>query len=76
MAQADFAPVATGSPHVLGLFRQYGGQSLLALFNFREEACRITFEQKLSFTDLMTGEKHHTDAVTLAPYGFLWALEQ
>ncbi|MBQ4396491.1 MAG: amylosucrase [Clostridia bacterium] len=76
MAQAEFYPLETGSPNVLGIFRQYGAQNLLAFFNFCGEECVLRFEQKLTYIDLMTGEKHHTDAVTLAPYGFLWALEQ
>ncbi|MBQ1412532.1 MAG: amylosucrase, partial [Clostridia bacterium] len=76
MAQAEFYPLETGSPNVLGIFRQYGAQNLLAFFNFCGEERVLRFEQKLTYIDLMTGEKHHTDAVTLAPYGFLWALEQ
>ena len=76
VAQADFYPIETGSPNVLGILRQYGGQKLLALFNFCEEERVLTFGRKLSYTDLMTGEKHSTDSVALKPYGFIWAMEE
>ena len=75
-AQAEFYPIETGSPNVLGLFRQYGSQKLLALFNFCEEGKKLTFGGKLTFTDLMTGEKQTTNSITLPPYGFIWALEE
>ncbi len=75
VAQAEFSPVETGSANVLGIFRRYGKQNLLALFNFCEEERSISLGQKLTYTDLMTGEKHREDTVVLPPYGFIWALE-
>ena len=76
MAQAEFYPVETGSANVLGIFRSYGKQNLLALFNFCEEERTVSLGQKLSYTDLMTGRKHRNDSVVLPPYGFIWALEK
>ena len=75
MAQAEFYPIETGSPKVLGIFRQYGNQKLLALFNFSEEEKTLSFGHRLNYTDLMTGEKHAVDTIKLKPYGFVWALE-
>ena len=75
MAQAEFYPVETGSPNVLGIFRQYGGQKLLALFNFCEEERRLSFGHQLAYTDLLTGRKHARSTIVLPPYGFVWALE-
>ena len=59
----------------LGIFRQYGKQKLLALFNFCGEERVLSFDHTLSYTDLMTGEKRTDNSVTLERYGFIWALE-
>ena len=74
MAQADFYPIQTGSPNVLGLHREYGDQKLIALFNFCEGERTVSLGKKCSFTDLYTGEKHTKKLIALKPYGFLWAL--
>ena len=71
---AEFYPIETGSANVLGLYREYGRQKLLALFNFCDEERAITFERKRSYTDLFTGEKHMSKRIELKPYGFVWAL--
>ena len=73
-AQANFYPIVTGSENVLGLCREYGGQKLLALFNFCESDRTVSFENKRAFTDLFTGTKHTKKHIVLTPYAFLWAL--
>ncbi len=73
-AQANFYPIVTDSQSVLGLCREYKGQKLLALFNFCENERTVTLEQKRSYTDLFTGEKHVRKNIPLKPYAFLWAL--
>ena len=75
MAQAEFYPLETGSTNVLGICRRYGNRSLLALFNFCEEERDIPLEQNFSYTNLVTGVKHTDNYIKLAPYGFVWALE-
>ena len=74
-AGAAFDPVDTGSPNVLGIRRSFGKQKLLALFNFCEQVRTVQLGQPLSYTDLLTGEKHTEHSVCLSPYGFVWALE-
>lgn len=63
----------TGSPNVLGFYRAYKEQAMVALFNFCEHERTVTMDMKLSYTDLLTGEKHNQKTITLKPYGFLWA---
>lgn len=74
MSQASFFPIVTGTQNVLGLRREYGKQKLLALFNFSENPQTVSFEQKRSYTDLYTDEKHVKKHIKLEPYGFVWAL--
>ena len=74
MAQADFYPIETGSSNVLGLCREYGGQKLLALFNFCGEERTVSFEHKRVYTDIVSGEKHTKKYIDLKPYGFIWAI--
>ncbi len=71
-ASAEFRPAATGSKNVLGIYRKYGDQELLALFNFCEEYRRIDVYR--NYTDLITGEYKTNKAIELEPYGFIWAL--
>lgn len=66
----------TDSQNVLGFYRAYKEQAMMALFNFCEYERTVSFESEISYTDLATGKKHTTDTVTLKPYGFLWAMEK
>ena len=66
----------TGSDNVLGFFRTYKEQNLLALFNFCNEERTVEFDMDLSYTDLMTGTKHTKQQITLGAYGFVWALTE
>ena len=74
MPQAELSTFDTGSQNVLCYRRVYRGKELIALFNFCERDRAISFERKISYTDLVTGERHIKKAVFLKPYGFLWAL--
>ena len=73
-AQAEFDAYNTQSLNVLGFTRSCGKQKLLALFNFSEAPKVVYLEQKLSYTDLMTGKRHLKKFIELKPYGFVWAL--
>ena len=74
-ATAEFSPVETGSPNVLGISRSCGGQHLLALFNFAGQERAVPLGRSVSCTDLMTGDSLTTDSVVLRPFGFAWLLE-
>ena len=71
-ANAEFRPVETGSQSVLGLYRAWDSQELLALFNFCEENRMVSVERP--YTDLITGKRHTRKTIALKPYGFVWAL--
>ena len=74
VSQANFYPIVTGSNNVLGIFREYEGERLVALFNFSEHPQKVPFDIELDYTDLFTGEKRAEKDIELKPYGFLWAL--
>ena len=59
---------------MLGIFREYEGERLVALFNFSEHPQKVPFDIELDYTDLFTGEKRAEKDIELKPYGFLWAL--
>ena len=73
-ASADFYPIETGTRNVLGLYRAYGDQELMALFNFCEQPRMVSFEFRHAYIDLLTGKKHTRKTIELKPYGFIWAL--
>ena len=73
---AKISTFDTGSDNVLGFFRTYKEQNLLALFNFCNEERTVEFDMNLSYTDLMTGTKHTKQQITLGAYGFVWALTE
>ena len=74
VSQANFYPIVTGSNNVLGIFREYEGERLVALFNFSEHPQKVPFDIEQDYTDLFTGEKRAEKDIELKPYGFLWAL--
>ena len=71
-ASAEFHSAATNSENVLGIYRKYGDQELLALFNFCSEERSLEIDR--SYTDLFTGEYNKNKVIRLKPYGFVWAL--
>ena len=73
---AKISTFDTGSDNVLGFFRTYKEQNLLALFNFCNEERTVEFDMNLSYTDLLTGTKHTKQQITLGAYGFVWALTE
>ena len=73
---AKISTFDTGSDNVLGFFRTYKEQNLLALFNFCNEERTVEFDMNLSYTDLLTGTKHTKQQITLGSYGFVWALTE
>lgn len=73
-ANAEFRPILTGTKNVLGIYRAYGGQELVALFNFGTDARMVAFPSTRPFVNLFTGKRHTRKSLELKPYEFIWAL--
>ena len=73
-ADAAFYGMETGSDHVLGVVRERGGDRLIGLFNFSEEAVELKLAETHKLTNLLTGEPVDLTDLALPGYGFLWAL--
>lgn len=71
---AEFCTVYTGSDSVLGVYREYGNQKLLAYFNFSEKEQTVFLDGFKSGKDLFSNEEISGIMVQLKPYGFLWLL--
>ena len=71
----------TGSDNILGVIREYKGQTLLGMFNFKDEWLR-TVIRNTDWTDItyhdsyfIQGDKPETE-YWLEPYGFRWLLKK
>ncbi|MBR1660236.1 MAG: amylosucrase [Oscillospiraceae bacterium] len=73
-ADAELSTVDTGSDEVLGIRRAYGGQELLALFNFSERPQELWLDAA-GRRDLESGREQESDLVLLRGYGFVWLLK-
>lgn len=79
-SNAHMYGINTGDRRVLGIKREYKGQTLLGLFNFSEEHCRVEIESA-DWKDLAEPERVYvkSDGPTaeywLEPYGFRWFLK-
>jgi len=73
-ANAEFRPILTGTKNVLGIYRAYGGQELIALFNFGTESRMVAFPSTRPFVNLFTGKRHTRKSLEMKPYEFIWAL--
>ena len=60
-----------GSSSVLAVSRRYGGEELIALFNFSEHPQTVLCPAGKR-TDLVSGEQVEGGTLTLPGYGFLW----
>ena len=75
-ARADVRTVDTGSPHVLGVVRQYKGRKLVALFNFSDQFLTASCWEPGAFRELVYGGRFDDlERVELYPYGFVWLLQ-
>ena len=75
-ARADVRTVDTGSPHVLGVVRQYKGRKLVALFNFSDQFLTASCWEPGAFRELVYGGQFDDlERVELYPYGFVWLLQ-
>ncbi len=75
-ASADFSVIDTENDHVLGIKREYQGESLYAFFNFSDAEQTVYFNAVLCGKELLSGEDVRGLGTGLKPYGFLWILCQ
>ena len=73
-AEAEAEPFDTGSDHVLGVRRRFGGETLTALFNFSEEGQWILNPAR-GRTELYTDAVWGDEWIELPGYGFVWLFE-
>ena len=71
---ADTWIVETYNDHILGIGRYFGGEKLIALFNFFEEDQTAWVNETEDYVDLLTGEKRAAKAVGVPAYDFAWLL--
>lgn len=70
-ADAEVTLLDAGNRCVLAIRRQYGGEELIALFNFSEHP-QDAWCPAGSMTDLVSGQKLEGGSLNLPGYGFLW----
>ena len=64
------------SDSLLGIERRYGGERLVALFNFAEFAQQALPGEDGAYTDLWTGETGRADDLVIPAGGFRWLVEE
>ncbi len=64
----------SSSDSLLGIQREFGGERLLALFNFSDWTQAALPGEKGIYTDLWTGEKVAIDSLTIPAGDFRWLL--
>ena len=70
----------TGNNSILGVIREYKGQTLLGMFNFSDQWLKTVIRnddwKDISYNDshFIEGDKEETD-YWLEPYGFRWLLK-
>ncbi len=64
------------SDSLLGIERRYGGERLVALFNFAEFAQQALPGEDGAYTDLWTGETVRADDLVIPAGGFRWLVEE
>ena len=71
---ADTWIVETYNDRVLGIGRYYGGEKLIALFNFSEYDETAWINEVEDYTDLITGMPRPAKGVGVPAFGFAWLL--
>ena len=73
-ADAQVTVLDTGCDSVLGIFRTYGEETLLLLFNFSEAAASICLGEGRA-ADLLSSATVDLNALSIPGYGFSWLLK-
>lgn len=71
---AEFNTVCTGSDSILGVYREYKNQKLLAYFNFSGDEQTVYFNGFKSGKNLFSNKKISGIKANLKPFDFLWLL--
>lgn len=71
---AEFNTVCTGSDSILGVYREYKNQKLLAYFNFSGDDQTVYFNGFKSGKNLFSNEEISGIKANLKPFDFLWLL--
>ena len=80
-SDAVMRAVDTGDDRILGIIREYGGRTLLALYNFAPEHCRAWIDTA-EWTDLTDPARDFVPGTDermeywLEPYGFRWLIKE
>ena len=80
-SDAVMRAVDTGDDRILGIIREYGGRTLLALYNFSPECCRAWIDTA-KWTDLTDPGREFVPGTDermeywLEPYGFRWLIKE
>ena len=72
--EADIWIVEPYNDHILGIGRYYGGQKLIALFNFSDTDQTAWVNEVEDYVDLMTGQPRPAKGVGIRAFDFAWLL--
>jgi len=64
----------TGNDHVLAIGRYYGGEQLLAVFNFSDQPQTVWLRDDKIYTDLFSGKNAEAGMIRLDAGDFRWLL--
>ena len=74
-SDASVSVLETWNDHILGIERIYGGDRLIALFNFAADEQTAWIDEEGSFTSLLTGEEAEAKHVVIPAQSFVWLYE-
>lgn len=74
-SDAQVSTFSTGCDSVLGVRREWGGEALVALFNFSPARQTVSLPRHRR-TDLLSGDVLCREQLCLPPYGFYWLKEE
>ncbi len=74
--KADTWIVEPYNDHILGIGRYYGGEKLIALFNFSGEDQTAWINEAEEYRDLLTGDLRPARAVGVPAYDFAWLVTE
>ena len=69
---AEAETLDTGDNALLGIKRSLDGETVVGLFNFGSSAKTASLNDNEYYTDLLAGESHRLDRITVPAQGFFW----
>ena len=73
---ADTWIIDTGNDHILGIGRYYGGEKLIAFFNFSKYGQTLYTSENEEFKDLLSGKKTYADRIEMDGYSYRWLFKK